>query len=188
MLANYKNEWKRNKTIIQSVSVNNKKCIDSLMVWVSPFVDQDRFSLLEEATTLPRWSVCFRAWVDINGPCLHEAGGQLLKTSSLSCWLQYAIICICKKGNMICPLRCWLCPLSLRLSNNGCMCHNSERGTANGLELSASNCCFVFLVRGSENRDGGGGKEKHAGSFSPLSWHLGFVEGFSPSHFPSIEK
>lgn len=93
-----------------------------------------------------------------------------------------------QKGNMICPLRCLPCPLSLGLSNNGCMCQNSERGTANGLELSASNCCFVFPVRGSENRDGGGGKEKHAGSFSPLSWHLGFVEGFSPSHFPSIEK
>lgn len=93
-----------------------------------------------------------------------------------------------QRGNMIHPLRCLSCPLSLHLTNNGCMCQNSERGTANGLELSASNCCFVFLERGSENRDVGGGKEKHAGSFSPLSWHLGFVEGFSPSHFPSIEK
>lgn len=49
---------------------------------------------------------------------------------------------------MICPLRCLSYPLSGHLSNNGCMCQNSERGKANGLELSASNCCFVFLEKG----------------------------------------
>lgn len=31
-------------------------------------------------------------------------------------------------------------------------------------------------------------KKKHAGSFSPLSCHLGFVEGFSLSHFPSVKE
>lgn len=75
----------------------------------------------------------------------------------------------------------------MALNNNGCICQNSEWAMANSLELSAPNCCFALRV-GSENGDGGGGKEKHAGSFSPLSCHLGFVEGFSPSHFPSIEK
>lgn len=40
----------------------------------------------------------------------------------------------------------------------------------------------------SENWDGGGGKGKHTGSFSPLPRHLRFVEGFSPNHFHPIEK
>lgn len=53
-----------------------------------------------------------------------------------------------QRGNMIRPLRCLSYPLSWQLSNNGCMCQNSERGMADGLELSASNCCFVFLLRG----------------------------------------
>lgn len=78
-------------------------------------------------------------------------------------------------------------PLFSALNCDGRFCQNSEWGMASVKELSASNCRFVFRV-GSENRDGGGGKEKHAGFFSPLSCHLGFVEGFSPSHFLSIEK
>lgn len=180
MLVNYKNEWKRNNnTIIQSVNMLNRKYIDSLMMWVSPFVDQDRFSLLEETTTLPRWSV-FSGHMLILWECPVSAWSRWAAHENLEPKLLIAIRnhLHLQKGNMICPLRCLPCPLSLRLSHNGCMCQNSERGTANGLELSASNCCFVFLVRGSENRDGGGGKDKHAGSFSPLSWHLGFVEGF----------
>lgn len=146
-------------------------------------------------TSLPRWSRLSRGINTENGPCLHEAGGQLeqkLERRAADCDMQ--LFASAKRKHDLSTQMCVLPPSTPlppgHRSNNGHMCQNSERGKANGLELSASNCCFVFPREGSENRDGGGGggKEKHAGSFSPLSWHLGFVEGFSPSHFPSIEK